>query len=210
MTSAARWAAGTVPAVAADPGGARERILAVALRRFAREGYGRTRLRDVAAEAGLSTGPMYHHFGSKPALYRAVGLHALEHMTQLHDTLAQPGADRSRRERVRASLARLADALHHREEYIWLGVQMEHDAVGHAPVAELRADWADDLERVFRLAAGTEPDLDEDGLERDPTVVLMLALSYGQARAVVRNGPDVLPPAARGLDRLLADPPSAP
>ncbi len=52
----------------ADP--LRERLLDAAARVFARKGYSGTRILDVVAEAGLSTGAVYGRFGSKNELLR--------------------------------------------------------------------------------------------------------------------------------------------
>ena len=41
-------------------------------RRFARDGYAGVALDDVAADAGVTRGAVYHHFGSKEGLFRAV------------------------------------------------------------------------------------------------------------------------------------------
>lgn len=40
--------------------------------RFARDGYAAVALDDVAADAGATRGAVYHHFGSKEGLFRAV------------------------------------------------------------------------------------------------------------------------------------------
>jgi AcrR family transcriptional regulator len=50
----------------------REQILAAATRAFARAGFARTSLDDVAAEAGITRVILYRHFESKADLYRAV------------------------------------------------------------------------------------------------------------------------------------------
>ena len=42
------------------------------MRCFAEQGYAQTTVRDIAGEAGISTGLMYHYFDSKEALLRAV------------------------------------------------------------------------------------------------------------------------------------------
>lgn len=44
------------------------RALDAALKLFSHQGYGATSMREVASEAGLSVGNLYHHFGSKEAI----------------------------------------------------------------------------------------------------------------------------------------------
>ena len=50
----------------------RRRILAAAVRVFAAQGYEATRVGDVAKEAGVAYGLVYHYFGSKDAVLEAV------------------------------------------------------------------------------------------------------------------------------------------
>lgn len=50
----------------------RARLLAVARRAFAEQGYAGTSMDDFTAEAGLTRGALYHHFGSKQGLLIAV------------------------------------------------------------------------------------------------------------------------------------------
>lgn len=50
----------------------REEILRIATRRFAESGYAGVALEDLVAEAGLTRGALYHHFGSKHGLFAAV------------------------------------------------------------------------------------------------------------------------------------------
>jgi AcrR family transcriptional regulator len=66
--------AAPAPAVAAR----RQRVLDAAGRCFARNGFARTRIEDVAAEARVSRALVHHHFGSKEALARQVQEHMLE------------------------------------------------------------------------------------------------------------------------------------
>src|SRR5437764_15159067 len=47
-------------------------ILQAAVRVFAAQGYEATRVADIAAEAGVAYGLVYHYFGSKEAVLEAV------------------------------------------------------------------------------------------------------------------------------------------
>jgi TetR/AcrR family transcriptional regulator, acrAB operon repressor len=50
----------------------RQDLLRAALAVFSRLGYADTRLEDIAQEAGVTRGAIYHHFGSKQELYNAL------------------------------------------------------------------------------------------------------------------------------------------
>ncbi|WP_395245870.1 TetR/AcrR family transcriptional regulator [Agromyces sp. MMS24-K17] len=50
----------------------RAEILRIATRRFAEEGYADVALEGLVAEAGLTRGALYHHFGSKRGVFEAV------------------------------------------------------------------------------------------------------------------------------------------
>lgn len=50
----------------------RQNLLKAALIVFSRQGYATTRLEDIAEEAGVTRGAIYHHFGSKFELYNTL------------------------------------------------------------------------------------------------------------------------------------------
>jgi len=47
-------------------------LLAAALEVFSRKGYSATRVEDIAMQANVTTGAIYHHFGGKSELYIAL------------------------------------------------------------------------------------------------------------------------------------------
>jgi AcrR family transcriptional regulator len=55
-----------------QPGDKRQQILDAAVRVFAAQGYERSRVGDVASEAGVAYGLVYHYFDSKEAVLEAV------------------------------------------------------------------------------------------------------------------------------------------
>ena len=50
----------------------RQQILDAALKLFSHNGYGATSVRDIAEEAGLSKGNVYHHFPDKETIFRGL------------------------------------------------------------------------------------------------------------------------------------------
>lgn len=60
----------------------RTQILDSALKLFSHKGYGATSVRDIAEDAGLSKGNVYHHFPDKEAIFRALIDRYFEAMSQ--------------------------------------------------------------------------------------------------------------------------------
>ena len=60
----------------------RSQILDSALKLFSHKGYGATSVRDIAEEAGLSKGNVYHHFPDKETIFRALIDRYFEAMSQ--------------------------------------------------------------------------------------------------------------------------------
>jgi AcrR family transcriptional regulator len=56
-----------------DPGGRRQRVLDEATRLFSQRGYTVVSTGDIARAAGVAEGSVFHYFGSKQELLRAVG-----------------------------------------------------------------------------------------------------------------------------------------
>ncbi len=54
------------------PGSTRGDLVLAAVREFAASGYAGVGVGDLARAAGVTTGSLYHHFGSKQGLYRVV------------------------------------------------------------------------------------------------------------------------------------------
>ena len=73
----------------------RLRILGAAAQCFAKSGFARTRIDDVAASAGVSRALVYNHFGSKEELARCVCEHMLDEWTSAVDRALDEAASAS-------------------------------------------------------------------------------------------------------------------
>jgi AcrR family transcriptional regulator len=65
----------------------RELILSTALRLFREQGYGKTTMRAIATEAGVSVGNAYYYFGSKEHLIQAYYDHLQAQHQEVVDTI---------------------------------------------------------------------------------------------------------------------------
>ncbi|WP_157001866.1 TetR/AcrR family transcriptional regulator [Agromyces laixinhei] len=63
-----------------DGSGRRDQIVAIATRLIASRGYSATTVRDIADEAGILSGSLYHHFASKEAVLQEI-LRTFQHDT---------------------------------------------------------------------------------------------------------------------------------
>ncbi len=119
-----------------DPPNTRNRILTVARRLFARNGFEGTSVRDITGEAGVNLGAITYHYGSKEALYTAV-LASLIH--PLRDRVAAaaavPGAPLDRIEAaVRAAFA-------HLDEHVEQAGVMMHELVLDRAIHPVAQEW---------------------------------------------------------------------
>jgi AcrR family transcriptional regulator len=189
-----------------DQEGVRGKILAVALHRFARAGYGKTSIKDIATEAGVTPGAVYHYFGSKPELYRQAGKLATGRVIDAYRQMATASAGKSQRARVQALFEAISAMVYEHEDNHWIGISIELDAARYPSVAAIRDEWAHDLQHLYQLVGERSPDQNDSGWDRDPLSVLMGVFTLGSGCVVVRDGPDALRVALRGLQRFLAEP----
>ncbi len=88
----------------------RDAIIEAAMRLYTAHGYFSTSMRDIAAEAGLSTGAIYHHFPGKEAIARESFQRTIQFLVaELTAALDTPGRGRERVYAVIQTLLRLAE-----------------------------------------------------------------------------------------------------
>ncbi|MDF1857157.1 TetR/AcrR family transcriptional regulator [Pseudooceanicola sp.] len=143
----AKAAARPARAPRAPRGSRRDAIADVAMGLFARNGFDRTSIRDIAAAAGLTKPALYYHFQDKEALYEHV---LVERMNKLINSVRTAmAASDDPVEKIRAFLRDHSSRID-RERDQWLmsrqGFQSISDPERRRRVTELR----DRFERILR------------------------------------------------------------
>lgn len=149
----------TEPATLKSP----ERILYEALQLFSRKGYDSTSVREICAAAAITKPTLYHFYGSKEGLYRALVDGTLEqfHKT-LVEVLAAPGTAPDKLRRV----ARLYfEVAHGSRELTRFLFSLVHNPPSSAPPT--------DIPRFYEGVVG----------------LVAAAVDAGVARAELRPGP---------------------
>ncbi|HMA45607.1 MAG TPA: TetR family transcriptional regulator [Frankiaceae bacterium] len=130
---------------------AREAILAAARRRFTAEGYERTTIRTVAADAGLDPSMVMRYYGSKDGLFVA----AVDVDPRLPDLADVPRAD------LGWVLARHFVGLWESDEAHETLLVLLRSAVSHPDAADrIRAVFTDQVLPLVRAATGGAADAD--------------------------------------------------
>ncbi|MET7770956.1 TetR/AcrR family transcriptional regulator [Nocardia sp. NPDC005366] len=133
----------------------RAKVLAAAARCMVRRGYFGTSIRDIAAEAGMTSAALYHHFASKQDILVAIMTTALAD-ARVGTAQAIAGAGSSPTDRLRAAI--YAWALFHalrRDDALVGATEIRSLDEGHR---EQVVAWRDEHEQVFRdlVAAGVD------------------------------------------------------
>jgi TetR/AcrR family transcriptional regulator, fatty acid metabolism regulator protein len=187
-------------------------LLEAAVRVFARRGYHSARVGDIAAEAGVAHGLLYHYFASKEELletiFRETWTALLEALTEVEES-AEPAPEQLRRVAaiVLRTWRRDPDLVRVLVREVARGPQLQREVeeIGHAVAAieriiargqargDLRADLDPRLAGVILYGAleeiltgwvlGQLPDGDEDVARAERTVVEVL--TAGLARGPV-------------------------
>ena len=165
----------------ADVTGPSDRLLDCVLDLLVAEGYEGISIRRVATAAGVSIGAVQHHFATKDALLAAAMDRVSQQFQERLERRIAPGAGPA--EWLRAVADELVSTGEERRpaSVIWL-VRMARAAV-HEPTAEVhRREWQQVEDLLAQLVAAARPDLAEEVVRDEATV--LLALLDGLAGAV--------------------------
>ncbi|SHN52104.1 transcriptional regulator, TetR family [Geodermatophilus obscurus] len=164
-----------------DVTGPSDRLLDCVLDLLVAEGYEGISIRRVAAAAGVSIGAVQHHFATKDALLAAAMDRISQQFQERLDRRIAPGAGPPEVLRAVADELVSTGAERRPASVIWL-VRMARAAV-HEPTAEVhRREWQQVEDLLALLIATARPDLAEQAVRDEATV--LLALLDGLAGAV--------------------------
>lgn len=142
----------------------RERILGAARAAFGRRGYGEATMEEIALQAGVSNGALYHHFPSKEELFRAI---LEEHIREQHFELSAFLPASSFREVIERFVSYWFDHLRteHQSDSLFVEVwaQASREPEARAAVSTFIRQGARllvDALRIAQRAGAVRPDLD--------------------------------------------------
>jgi TetR/AcrR family transcriptional regulator len=166
--------------VATSPVRSSERILQKALELFASRGYDATSVREICQAAGIAKPTLYHFFGSKEGVYRALVDGALrDFRSRLQTRVEIPGGVRDRLRAVARSYFEIA---RENRELVRFLLALTHNPSSSAPAADIPRFYDDVVALVARVV---EEGVARGELRPGPTEIRMLALMGALGESMV-------------------------
>lgn len=162
--------------------GSSSRILQTALALFSEKGYDATSVREICEAAGITKPTLYHFFGSKDGVYRALVEGALEDFQRtIERAVEPPGTALERLQRVARGYF---DSAMRQRELVRLILALVHNPSSGAPAT----DFPRFYERIVQLVAGVVDEGVRAGeLAEGPADVRMLVFMGALGEAVCGN-----------------------
>lgn len=182
----------------------RAQILSSAASLFLERGYAAVSLRDIAAEAKLTTGSLYYYFSQKDEIVREILDAGHRHVhEEVSRRVGRLGPKATRSEKMRAGIRAHLDALFEKNSFPAANVRI----YAHVP-PEVRAEVRAGRRAYERYWIDLLEQHDESGpLAVDPKQLVMLL--FGAANWTLewyREGRDSLDEIADSLTRVFAHP----
>jgi AcrR family transcriptional regulator len=127
-----------------------DRILQKALELFSQKGYDATSVREICQAAGVTKPTLYHFYGSKEGVYRALVEGTLEEYRRtVRDLVSSPG---SVAERLRRVTRAHFDYTRERRELVRFVLAISHNPPSSAPVTDFNRYYEDVVGAIAALA----------------------------------------------------------
>lgn len=180
------------------------RILGVAERQFASHGYGTTTNKTIADECDLSAAALYHHFGTKVALYEAVSESVYPSMIEAYrGGLGDAGGLRAR---IKVIMNVSIELNRHRPSLAGFVMGAPVEARRHPELGEIVSRHFGVVERFIEQLvddARTAGELADD-VRRIDVVDMLLSILHGFAHLAYRSdSPERHAHVVRVFERLL-------
>jgi len=184
--------------------GSHDRILNKALELFSKKGYDATSVREICEAAGITKPTLYHFYGSKEGVYRALVDGALaDFRARLATLIEEPG---STRERLRAVARDYFAIARENRELVRFLLALTHNPSSSAPAADIPRFYEEIVALVARVVA---EGVTRGDLRPGPTEVRMLALMGALGKSMVGQlivgRPDLTPELADTLVDTILD-----
>jgi AcrR family transcriptional regulator len=173
----------------------RRQILDAAVRVFARQGFHSTRVSDIADEAGVAYGLVYHYFDSKDKLLNEL---FTERWSLLLAAIEETDADTPPRERLAAVARFIVDSYRHDPELmkvIIVEVTRAANSFGRTHLPEIR--------KAYELIAKIVAQGQAEGIFRGDIDPIFASMSFYGAIEQLLSGWifDLIPSASQDYDR---------
>ena len=179
----------------APPADKRRQILDAAIRVFARQGFHATRVSDIADEAGVAYGLVYHYFRSKDEVLNELFVERWSLLLTAIEEADQAGG--SHRDRMAAVASFIIDSYRHDPELmkvIIVEVTRAANSFGQTHLAQIRAAY----ESIAKIVA----DGQEAGEFRSDVAPLFASMAFYGAVEQLLSGWifDVIPASDNGFE----------
>lgn len=184
--------------MATEPPRTSDRILKKALELFSEKGYDATSVREVCAAAGVTKPTLYHFYGSKEGVYRAIVEGALARFqADLVGAVSEAG---SLRERLLRMARAYVDAARREPDLARFVTALIHDPPRSAPATDFQGFYQGILDA---LAREVEAAVARAEVSPGPTdvrlLVFMGALGEAMHGHLLTGRPDLTPALAEAL-----------
>jgi AcrR family transcriptional regulator len=175
-----------------------ERILQSALTLFSEKGYDATSVREICAASGITKPTLYHFYGSKEGVYRALVDGSLERFH--HDLVAVLETDGPLVDRLRHLMLTWFDATRREPDLARFILALTHDPPSSAPRTDFLTFYDEILSHVSRAIRTAEA---RGEVSPGPVDVRLLVLMGALGEAVhgylLAGRPDLTPALADAL-----------